>query len=138
MIMLASVTGQASGEPFAGERWQRAAGAEYRAQRVVQTPRCSGRRWHSCHCCTMSGSAVRDGRTAGLRRQAGLDDGRMYGTSDPGHQKTLRRLTDEEIKANDKATAAHYAAEVKLFMDGVNARVSTDAQKAGSKSKLWG
>ena len=78
----------------------------------------------------MSGSAARDGRTAGLRRQVGPDDGRMYGTSDPGYQKTLRRLTDEEIKANTAATAAHRAAAVKLFMNGVKARVSTDEQKA--------
>ena len=76
----------------------------------------------------MSGSGARDGRTAGRRRQAGLDDGRMYGTSDPGYQKTLRRLTDEEIKANTVATAAHRAAEVKLFMDGVEARVGTGEQ----------
>jgi len=78
----------------------------------------------------MSGSATRDGRTAGLRRQAGPDDGRMYGMSDPGYQETLRRLTDEEIKANTAATAAHRAAAVKLFMSGVGARVSTDEQKA--------
>ena len=86
----------------------------------------------------MSGSAARDGRSAGLRRLAGPDDGRMYGTSDAGYQAKLSHLTDAEIKANTAATAAHYAAAVKLFMDGVNARVSTDAQKAGSKSKLWG
>jgi hypothetical protein len=85
----------------------------------------------------MSGSAARDGRSAGLRRLAGPDDGRMYGTSDPGYQKTLRRLTDEEIKANTAATAAHYAAAVKLFMNGVKARVSTDEQKACTAELLW-
>ena len=48
----------------------------------------------------MSGSAAREGRTAGLRRLAGPDDGRMYGMSDTGYQRTLRRLTDAENEAN--------------------------------------
>ena len=61
----------------------------------------------------------------------------MYGTSDPGYQKTLRRLTDEEIKANTAATAAHYAAEVKLFMDGANARVGTGEQVECTAELLW-
>ena len=85
----------------------------------------------------MSGSAARDGRSAGLRRLAGPDDGRMYGTSDPGYQKTLRRLTDEEIKANTAATAAHYAAAVKLFMNGVKARVGTGEQVECTAELLW-
>ena len=53
----------------------------------------------------MSGSAAREGRTAGLRRLAGPDDGRMYGMSDTGYQRTLQRLTDAEIEANEAATA---------------------------------
>ena len=63
----------------------------------------------------MSGSAAREGRTAGLRRLAGPDDGRMYGTSDAGYQAKLGRLTNEEIEANEAATAAHRESAVKLF-----------------------
>jgi hypothetical protein len=85
----------------------------------------------------MSGSAARDGRSAGLRRLAGPDDGRMYGTSDAGYQAKLSHLTDAEIKANTAATAAHYAAEVKLFMDGANARVGTGEQVECTAELLW-
>ena len=64
----------------------------------------------------MSGSAAREGRTAGLRRLAGPDDGRMYGMSDTGYQRTLQRLTDAKIEANEAATARHRKFTVKLFM----------------------
>jgi hypothetical protein len=39
-------------------------------------------------------------RTAGLRRLAGKDDGRMYGMSDAGYQGTLRQLTVAQEAAN--------------------------------------
>lgn len=85
----------------------------------------------------MSGSAAREGRTAGLRRLAGPDDGRMYGTSDVGYQAKLGRLTDEEVKANEAATAAHRKSAVKLFMGGVEARSGTSEQVACTKELPW-
>ena len=55
----------------------------------------------------MSGAGPRDGRTAGLRRQAGRDDGRMYGSSDAGYQVRLKKLTAQQQEWNATATAAH-------------------------------
>ena len=75
-----------------------------------------------------------EGRTAGLRRLAGSDDGRMYGTSDAGYQAKLGRLTGEEIEANEAATAAHRECTVKLFMDGTEARGGTSEQRSKRRS----
>jgi hypothetical protein len=85
----------------------------------------------------MPGSAAREGRTAGLRRLAGPDDGRMYGTSDAGYQAKLGRLTDEEVKANEAATAAHREFTAKLFMGGVEARSGTSEQVACTAELVW-
>ena len=41
-------------------------------------------------------------RACDVRRLAGPDDGRMYGTSDARYQAKLLRLTDEEIEANER------------------------------------
>ena len=61
----------------------------------------------------------------------------MYGTSDAGYQAKLGRLTDEEVKANEAATAAHRKSAVKLFMGGVEARSGTSEQVACTAELLW-
>ena len=61
----------------------------------------------------------------------------MYGTSDAGYQAKLGRLTDEEVKANEAATAAHHEFAVKLFMGGVEARSGTSEQVACTAELLW-
>ena len=78
----------------------------------------------------MSGAGPRDGRTAGLRRQAGRDDGRMYGPSDAGYQARLKKLTAQQQEWNATATAAHEAAQTELFKTGVAAKNNTADQTA--------
>ena len=78
----------------------------------------------------MSGAGPRDGRTAGLRRQAGRDDGRMYGCSDAGYQARLKKLTAQQQEWNATATAAHEAAQTELFKKGVAAKNNTADQTA--------
>ena len=68
---------------------------------------------------------------------AGPDDGRMYGMSDTGYQRTLQRLTDAEIEANEAATARHRKFTVKLFMDGTEARGGTREQVECTNELLW-
>ena len=63
-------------------------------------------------------------RTAGLRRQAGNDDGRMYGMSDAGYQSTLRRLTAAQKASNEQANAAQYKSAEQRFMDGTDAALT--------------
>ena len=63
-------------------------------------------------------------RTAGLRRLAGKDDGRMYGMSDAGYQGTLRDLTTERVAANERVNAAQYESADKRFMDGTDAAMT--------------
>jgi hypothetical protein len=78
----------------------------------------------------MSGAGPRDGRAAGLRRQAGRDDGRMYGSSDLGYQGTLKRLTANQRESNTARTAAHKAAQTETFMTGLEAKTNTVSQAA--------
>jgi len=73
----------------------------------------------------------------GLRRQAGRDDGRMYGSSDPGYQGTLKRLTAQQQEWNAAATAAHKAAQTKAFMEGHEAKNNTADQAACIDELLW-
>ena len=61
----------------------------------------------------------------------------MYGTSDAGYQAKLGRLTNEEIEANEVATAAHRESAVKLFMDGTEARGGTSEQVACTVELVW-
>ena len=63
-------------------------------------------------------------RTAGLRRQAGNDDGRMYGMSDAGYQSTLRKLTAVQKASNEQASAAQYKSAEQRFMDGTDAALT--------------
>ena len=63
-------------------------------------------------------------RTAGLRRQAGNDDGRMYGMSDAGYQSTLRKLTAAQKASNEQASAAQYKSAEQRFMDGTDAALT--------------
>ena len=63
-------------------------------------------------------------RTAGLRRQAGNDDGRMYGMSDAGYQSTLRKLTVAQKASNEQASAAQYKSAEQRFMDGTDAALT--------------
>ena len=82
----------------------------------------------------MSGAGPRDGRTAGLRRQAGRDDGRMYGSSDAGYQARLKELTAKQQERNAARTAAHEAAQTELFKTGVAAAEEADAAAARAAS----
>jgi hypothetical protein len=61
----------------------------------------------------------------------------LYGTSDVGYQAKLGRLTDEEIEANEVATATHHEFAVKLFMDGTEAWGGTSEQVECTKELVW-
>ena len=61
----------------------------------------------------------------------------MYGSSDPGYQGTLKRLTAQQQEWNAAATAAHKAAQTKAFMEGHEAKNNTADQAACIDELLW-
>lgn len=76
-------------------------------------------------------------RTCGLRRQAGPDDGRMYGTSDAGYQGQLRRLTNAQEASNKQVDMERYKSMEALFTEGTEATENSAEQAACIKELCW-
>ena len=76
-------------------------------------------------------------RTGGLRRQAGPDDGRMYGMSDPGYQGRLRGLTERQEASNKQVDMERYKSREALFTKGIEATENTAEQAACISELVW-